>query len=239
MDRKEIEQYFDDAVMARPYSFSIGGQCFYLYPVSLGKMLFLQRKLESLSVNMNNVLGSVSMEALRLVTEKRKECVSFICAHTCKDKEELFDVDFFSEREAFLGDNLSDDAVASLMMTLLTTDKTALFLQHYGIDKEQQRMSAVIAAKNKNKNNDLVFGGKTVYGTLIDAACERYGWTKDYVVWGIDYASLRLMLADKVTSMYLSDDDLKKVPTSLRHAASNAIKATKETMDEIKRMDWK
>ena len=41
------------------------------------------------------------------------------------------------------------------------------------------------------------FGGKTIWGTLIDAACERYGWTFDYVVWGISYNNLTLMLKDK------------------------------------------
>lgn len=239
MDKKEVELYFDDAVMGRPYSFSIDGTALFLYPVTLGKMLFLQRKVESLGINKENLSLNISMEALRLVAEKKKDCVSFIAAHTCKNKRELFDYAFYSNREKFLLDNLSDEDAASLMMVLLGNDKTALFMEHYGIDKEQQRMSVIVRIKNKKGNNEITFGGKTVYGALIDEACERYGWTKDYVVWGIDYTSLRLMLADKVTSMYLSDEELKKVPSSMRHAEHDVIKATKNTMEEIKKMDWR
>lgn len=40
---------------------------------------------------------------------------------------------------------------------------------------------------SKKVQNQYVFGGKSIWGALIDAACERYGWTFDYVVWGISY----------------------------------------------------
>ena len=70
-------------------------------------------------------------------------------------------------------------------------------------------MSKVNAAKSAS--GQFIFGGKTVWGSLIDAACERYGWTFDYVVWGISYNNLTLMLKDKITSIYLSDDERKRV----------------------------
>ena len=93
--------------------------------------------------------------------------------------------------------------------------------------------------KARNDKNNLTFGGKTVYGSLIDAACERYGWTKDYVVWGIDYTSLRLMLADKVNSVYCSEDEMKKLPASVRNTNEEVIKPTKENMERIMSMDWR
>lgn len=76
------------------------------------------------------------------------------------------------------------------------------------MDEEAKRMAKVNAAKKSN--NQFIFGGKTIWGSLIDAACERYGWTFDYVVWGISYNNLTLMLKDKVTSIYLSDEEMKK-----------------------------
>ena len=76
------------------------------------------------------------------------------------------------------------------------------------MEEESKRMAKVNAAKDSE--NQYVFGGKTIWGTLIDAACERYGWTFDYVVWQISYNNLTLMLKDKVTSIYLSDKERKK-----------------------------
>ena len=37
--------------------------------------------------------------------------------------------------------------------------------------------------------SSIAFGGKSIWGTLIDAACERYGWSYQYVLWGISYSN--------------------------------------------------
>jgi hypothetical protein len=54
-----------------------------------------------------------------------------------------------------------------------------------------------------------------LFGQLIDPACERYGWSYEYVVWGISYAALTAMMADKVTSIILTDEEKKNVPKRL------------------------
>ena len=46
---------------------------------------------------------------------------------------------------------------------------------------------------------------------LIDFACQRYGWTMDYVLWSISYVNLRMLLEDAITTVYLSDDERKKL----------------------------
>ena len=72
-------------------------------------------------------------------------------------------------------------------------------------------MNAVVQAKKKDKGS-IVFGGKSQFGALLDFAFERYGWTKEYVVWGIDYPTLRMALSDRVTSVYVSDEEWKRIP---------------------------
>ena len=57
----------------------------------------------------------------------------------------------------------------------------------------------------------LSFCGKSTYGTLIDWACQRYGWSMEYVVWGISYANLQMLMADSITSVYLSEVERKKL----------------------------
>ncbi len=202
-------------------------------------MFLLQRQLEGLGINPKNLETEASLECLRLAKEKRKECLTIITYHTCKTQEEIFDANLVAERKATFERDLSDDDIAALMILCLTSEKTSQFIRHLGIDKEQDRMNMVLRVKSRSSKNNLTFGGKSQFGSLIDAACERYGWTKQYVVWGIDYTSLRLMLADKVTSVYCSDDELKKLPASVRNANEDVIRPTKENMKQILDMDWR
>ena len=51
-------------------------------------------------------------------------------------------------------------------------------------------------------------GGRSPWGSFLDAACERYKWTFDYVMWEISYVNLMMMLNDAVSIDY--DTDTKK-----------------------------
>jgi len=232
-----IEQGLADAVMGRPYGFSVGGKHFFLYPITMGKMFLLQRQVDALGVKAENIQVDVSIEALRLAKEKQDECLTIIAYHTCKTPEEIFDNALIVEKKNLFRNEMSQEDIAALMILVLTMDKTSTFMTHLKIDQEHDKMAR--AMKIKESKNSLVFGGKSVYGTLIDAACERYGWTKEYVVWGIDYTSLRLMLADKVNSVYFTDDELKKLPASVRNNNEDIIRPTKENMERILSMNWK
>ena len=202
-------------------------------------MYLMQRVIDGMGITLGNFNGNVTIEALRLAQEKRAECLRYITYNTFKNKDDIFDERKVSERDAFFDKELSDSDIAQLVIMLLSIDKTHEFFKHLGIEKEQQRLQGVMRAKSKDDKNNYTFGGRSVFGTLLDAACERYGWTKDYVVWGIDYATLRLMLADKVTSVYLSDEERKRTPRSLLSGSEDTIKGTKENMAKIKAMDWK
>ena len=238
-NNKTIEEYFADAVMGRPYGFYVENRHFFLYPVTLGKMYLLQRHIERMEINEQHLSDNLSLEAIRLAKTKREECISLLTYHTCKTKEEVFDTTSNEEKKNFFEKELSEDELATLLILILSTDKTETFTKHFGIDKESDRRNAVIRTKATKDKNNMSFGGKTVYGALIDAACERYGWTKDYVVWGIDYTSLRLMLADKVSSIFCSEEDLKVIPSWAKNGDEEIIRPTKENMDKILNMDWR
>lgn len=119
---------------------------------------------------------------------------------------------------------MEDGDMTTLLIAILTNDKTDKMISQLGIDDEQRRMQKVMSLTD-NKHN-VSFGGSSVYGTIIDAACERYGWTMDYVLWGISYSNLRLLLADKVSQMYLNDDELKKC-RGLLHRRSDRVSVDK------------
>lgn len=222
--------------MERPYGFSSGHRHFFLYPVTLGKMFLINRQIENLEINQQILTFNPSLEAVRLVREKKNVCLSIIAYYTCKDKSEVFLQNEIETRKDLFGREMSDEELATLMITVLTNDKTGLFIKHLGIDREQERMRKVMAAK-KSKNN-INFGGKSYYGSLIDAACERYGWTLEYVVWGISYTNLRMLLADKVSSIYVSDDELKKLPASALNDNGVVRADSEEGKELIRSMDW-
>lgn len=85
-------------------------------------------------------------------------------------------------------------------------------VRHFGIDKENTERKRI--AKVKKDNSSISFGGNSTYGTMIDFACQRYGWTFDYVVWGISYINLRMLMADAITTVYLSSDEMKQLGIS-------------------------
>ena len=237
MEMNDVASYYADIVMEAPHAFSTGRKSYSLYPVTLGKLMLMQRLMEDMEISGEGIAQWPIVEVIKTVMEHRNECLRLIAYATAKDKGECFDVKRINGVLKELGTSLTDEDVATLMVLILTDDKTDKVKAHYGIDKETEAMSAVLRAKSQG--GSMSFGGKTILGALIDQACERYGWTVEYVVWGISYSTLRLLMADKVNTIYLSDDERKKVPAHVLQRDEDVIKASRETMEQIKAMSWK
>lgn len=204
----DIDEEILEAIMERPYGFAVKGKRFYLYPVTLGKSILLLRLMRELEIDTELLAKSPSLEALRVTSAHKDVAILIIAYCTAKDKQEIFDNARLEEYQRLLSDNLSDEDIAQLLLIIYQYDKTASFIKHLGLDRDQKEQAKISKLKNKN-GNTVMFGGKSIYGSLISAACEKYGWTLDYVVWGISLVNLRMMLADSVNSIYLSDDEKK------------------------------
>lgn len=105
----------------------------------------------------------------------------------------------------------SDEDVATFLFMVLSADKTGIFIKHIGLDEEQKNFQKVMKVKAKGDKNSFSFGGLSLYGSLVDVAMERWKMTKRQVVWEIDYTSLRILMTDKVNSVYVSDEERKKI----------------------------
>lgn len=227
-----------DTIIDRPHGFCVGDRHFYLYPVTLGKMYLLNRQIEALQINQNILRINPYIETLRIATECKEACSRILTYHTIHTKAKIFDNEFVEKRTNWFIKNIDTDALAQVMVIVLTADKTQMFMNFLGIDREHERMERVMKVK-KDKNN-ITFGGLSVYGTLIDAACERYGWTFDYVIWEISYTNLRLLMADKIMSIYISDDERKKLPASVFTKQTDVINADdSKNQERISSMDWR
>lgn len=237
MDKeKQLELDIADTIIDRPKGFSVGCRHFYLYPVTLGKMYLEKRIISNLSINIDLLQTNPYIESLRLVETKKEECCLLIAYHTLRTKQEVLDNETVNNRKNFILKEMDNEDIATLVLTCLTHDKTSTYTKYYGIDKELERMSEVVKAKD-NKNS-FSFGGKSIYGTLIDSVCERYKWTFDYVLWEISYTNLQMLIKDKVTSVYLTDDEIKNV--HVNNVSEMIDGNSKEAiMNTIQGMSWK
>lgn len=233
-DGKLIDMDIADTIIERPHGFKVNQRQFYLYPVTLGKTYLISRLVECLGINLEIIKANPYMEALRLCQEKKESVCRILSYHTINKKEELFDYDFVQERCNFFYKEIDNDSMAQLLVMVLSEGDISAYIKHLGIDKEKEWQAKTMRAKKDN--NSLTFGGKSIYGTLIDTACQRYGWTFEYVVWGISYANLQLLLADSVTSIYLSDEERKRVNIPQDRDIINADDPA--NMAKIKAMKW-
>lgn len=210
MDKeKQLELDIADAIIERPKGFHVGRRHFYLYPITLGKMYLQKRVMDILDINEDLLQENPYMEALRLVESKKEECCLMLAYHTLQTKAEVLDNRKVTARKNIFSREIDNEDIATLILACLTSDKTPLIIHHFGIDEETERQAEV--AKAKDNKNTFAFGGKSIYGTLIDVACERYKWTYDYVLWEISYTNLQMLMKDRVSSIYLTDEEAKSV----------------------------
>lgn len=224
-----------DTIMERPHGFSVGGRQFYLYPVTIGKMYLIGRLFEKLDANDKNIAINPYMEAMRLCETKVEIVCRLLVYHTFNKKEELFDNALVSERIDFFVKELSMEDMAQLLVMTLARNNVSAFIKHFGIDKEKETQRKIAKVK-EDKGNTFTFGGKSIYGSLIDVACERYGWTMDYVVWGISYDNLQMLLADSLTSICLTDEERKKVRVPRKGKVLDA--GDPKNIEKIMAMNW-
>lgn len=110
---------------------------------------------------------------------------------------------------------MESDDMASLLINLLTADQTEQFIKHLGLDKERERMAKVTEIKEKNgSGTNITFNGISVMGSFIQPLMEM-GFTDDEILYEKGYTYLRLRMADKVTSIYLTEEERQNVPTAL------------------------
>lgn len=214
MDDKKygnIEYELADIITQKPHEFKVGRKLFRLYPVTLAKLFIQKRIVDALGLN-TSFIQNPYLEALRVAETNKKACCEIIALHaTPNTYKDLHNSKAITERRNVF-ERMSTEDVATMLVNVLTSDKTERIIGHFGIDKEQMRLSEVMRIKRKSGKNTLCFGGLTILGTFIGQLKEM-GYTDDEIIYEKGYAYLRLMLADKVTSVYLTDGELQDVST--------------------------
>lgn len=232
---KSIENGLADIIMERPFGFKVGERQFYLYPMTLGKSYLLSRIIERLDINSNLLSSNPYAEAIRLCSLDKDNVVRIIVYNTLNSKQEIFNDELVNERIKFFTDNLDVKELAELLSIVLSSDDISKYTKYLGIDRDRKSLKKVMRVKGKNKNN-IDFFGKSIMGTLIIPACEKLNMTPSQIVWDISISFLRLLMADCVTSVYLTDDERKKIHIS---SDRNFISGDDpRNMELIKSMKW-
>lgn len=206
----DIEMDIADAIMEKPIGFNIGHRHFCLYPPTLGKIYLLKRLTDALGINWENIKSNPYLEALRICKEKKELACRVIAYYTWKRKSDLLNDKKIASRAKLFNDELSVEETANLLVATTLWNSADVYIKHLGLDKEQELRRKIAKLKEK-ESCSLSFGGLSAYGTLIDFACQRYGWTVDYVVWGISYVNLQMLMADSLNSVYLNKEEMRKL----------------------------
>ena len=218
----DIEYDLADVIIGRPYPFSIGKRRFCLYPATLAKMYLLKRQTDELGIDNVQLAINPFMESLRLVKSKREICCNILAYHTAPNtKKDLYDYRSITIRKNYFSKEIDDGDLASLMIMVLANDKTALYSQHLGLDKERARLDVVMKIKASHDKHTMNFNGLSIFGTFIGQLKEM-GYTDDEILFERGYTYLKLMLADKVVTIHLTDEERNEVPATADRAVYDA-----------------
>ena len=209
-NEKELEYILADIITAKPHEIPIGRKTLRLYPVTLAKTFVLSRWMDALEMDTALLKTNPNMECRRLAETKPDVVAHILAVHTAPNtRKDLHDSRGMATRRNLLC-SLKTAHLAGVLVNALKQDKTEELMQQLGIDAERERMQRVMEVKRKNSKNNITFGGKSIFGTFIGQLKEM-GYSDDEILYERGYSYLRLMLADKVTSTYLSDDELESL----------------------------
>lgn len=212
-ETKNIEKEFADIIIQRPHEFKVGRKRLYLYPLTLAKTLILKSYLEALELDMRMLGLDPHVECLRLVETKKDVCSEILAIHaTPNTRKDLYNLSGMRTRRRVMG-SLKPEHLAALLMIVLTSGNIGKIMSHYGMEEEREHMAEVIKVKKKSERNTLTFGGKTLIGTFI-CQLKEMGYRDEEIVFEQSYDYLQLVLADRLSTIYLSNEEMESVPES-------------------------
>lgn len=208
-DMDLLEMDIVDTIIERPYGFHVGDRHFCIYHPTLGKTYLLLRLFKELGINDEIISANPYMEALRLCESKRDIVCRILAYSTYCSKDDILDNLKIDNRASLFNEWLDSEELATLFIVILSFGSIESYIHHLGIDKDIDLKNKI--SELRNNSGFISLGGHSEYGLLIDPVCERYGWSKDYVLWGISYSNLKMLLADKIESISLSKEEMRQL----------------------------
>lgn len=229
---KNIISNVAETIMELPIGFQAGGRDFYMYPPSLGTAMLIERLLKD-QIEETEV-GSGMFKILKAVRKNKSLVVKLAAICSFENRADARKMYLLKSREEEIK-GIKDEVLMQLLLHFTAWNGDyEQFFKHFNLDKEQEYIKRCMDAKDDD-DSSLTFNGKSVYGTLIDVACERYGWTMDYVVWGISINNLQMLMADHITSVFMTKKQRQKAGVPKDRRVINMDKMTKEEYIKLRK----
>lgn len=203
----DIESKITNVILERPIGFTISGRHFYVYPRTIGNSQLIGSLLRVMQIDIEALASVTEYELVRIYGTYPDECLRIIAyallrGKECLDEEKVADV---------IGTIKKTDTadVVTLLELVLAVQPITDIQQYYGIDKDIAEYNRII--KEKDSKGTYSFCGKSIYGTMITTLAKEFGWTMDYIVWGISLDNIQMLLADSVKTIFLSDEEVKRI----------------------------
>lgn len=220
----DLSQEMIDTLLGKSFDVNIGNRTFTVARASLGKILLLNEVTSQITPYIkvpDTMKGNRQLQSLYVIAavggmvkrpEQRALIIRSLAITLLNTRHELMSASNRTQVEQYITSHLSDEEIASLYINLRTFEDVDGYIKELGIGREIERMNK--AQKVKKQSNTLIFCGVSVWGNLIDPIAERYGWTLDYILWGISFANIRMLMADRRKEVYLTDEERKKAHIS-------------------------
>ena len=210
IEDKELDEALADIITGRPHEIEIGRKTLRLYPVTLAKTFLLRRWMGKLKIDYGILKSMPQLECLRLAETQPEVVAEILAIHSAPNSAQALHDSHATKIRRDLLLSVKPEHLAGLLMTVLTEDKTDVLSSYLGMTAERDRLQEVLAVKRAHDKNNLSFGGKSILGLFIGPLKEM-GYTDEDILFKYGYSYLRLMLADKVTSVYVSDKELESL----------------------------
>lgn len=205
-----IEQKFTESVLERPVTFTLNGKYYYVFQPSLGISIMSSEMFRKISINKELLTFNYEYEMLRICSEYKETALRLIAIHTFKRRSDAIDEYKVAERVNEL--SVLDEAEMSTLIKVIMEWETYTkdLVKYFGLDKERTERERIAKLKDEDSSS-ITYGGRSIYGAILDNAAERYGWELGYILWGISQINLNMMLQDSVQSVYLTDEERKSL----------------------------
>lgn len=198
-----------DMVIERPISFAIGDTLFYFPPPTLGKQYMVSPMFDEMEVDPNALRTDMFTTLIRGCERHPDTVCRILAIYSLRTREEIFDIAKVAEWAKRFS-VLDAKEQTSLLIAVLSWEDIERYIEYLGLDKERELRARISRLQNE-KSSNVTFGGRSVYGAMIDYFAQRYGWTMDYIVWGISYANLQMLRIDAIATAYLTEKEAKKL----------------------------
>lgn len=181
-----IREYrnFSIRELFRKKEFNIGS-------ISLGKFLRMELLAHEAGIDLLHLQQN---KRLRIQIIKAKDKIGGILAiASLHGKKEVNDSAEYKRRSSLFTRYLTTDNMIDLLLSISCMVDVGRFNDYFGITEELKKKK-----ESSSRHDYATWGGKTLWGGLIDAVATRYRWTYDYIVWEISYQNLTMLLSDAI-----------------------------------------